>query len=230
MKDDIAVAKPVRDRGWPHDRRTAPDGRERRDALWRRDRDQGRLVRHPQGRGPRDHRPERRRQDVDAQRHQRLLSSAGRRHHLQGREAQRHAAPCGGNSGDCPHLPERRPVQRHDDHRQHHDRSHAEDAPRNPCSSASLSARPRRRDPPSRGRRAGDRFPRDRAHPQDAGRQVALWPAEARRTRPRAGDGAGTAAARRADGRHEPGREAGHEPLHSDRQRDVRHDDRADRA
>ena len=35
-----------------------------------------RVVRHPQRRDPRDHRAERRRQDLDAERHQRLLPSA----------------------------------------------------------------------------------------------------------------------------------------------------------
>ena len=52
--------------------------------LRRRARDPRRLLRHPQGRDPRHHRAERRRQDVDAQRHQRLLSSAGGHDHLQG--------------------------------------------------------------------------------------------------------------------------------------------------
>ena len=46
--------------------------------------------------------------------------------------------------------------------------------------------------------------------PQGAGRQAALRPAEAGRARPRARDGAGAPAARRADGRHEPRGEGGH--------------------
>ena len=87
-----------------------------------------------------------------------------------------------------------------------------------------------RGDQPPRGGRAHHRFPGDRAHPQDAGRQAALRPAEARRARPRAGHGAGAAAARRADGRHEPRGEAGHEPLHPHRQGHLRHHHRADRA
>ena len=51
-----------------------------------------RVVRHPQGRNPRHHRSERRRQDLDAQRHQRLLSSAARPHHVQGQDAEQDAA------------------------------------------------------------------------------------------------------------------------------------------
>ena len=83
----------------------APDGagsRARRDvllavenvslALRRREGDHRRLVRHPQGRDPRHHRPERRRQDLDAQRHQRLLPPAAGPHHLQGRDARRRCA------------------------------------------------------------------------------------------------------------------------------------------
>ena len=81
-----------------------------------------------------------------------------------------------------------------------------------------------------RVRRADHRLPRDPGLPQDAGRPPALRPAEARRPRPRAGDGAAGAAARRADGRHERRGEAGHEPLHPRRQRRVRHHHRADRA
>ena len=80
-----------------------------------------------------------------------------------------------------------------------------------------------RGDGAARVRRAHHRLPRDPALPQDAGRPAALRPAEARRPRPRAGDGAAGAAARRADGRHERRGEAGHEPLHPRRQRRVRH-------
>jgi hypothetical protein len=39
---------------------------------------QRRLLRHPQGRDPRHHRAERRRQDLDAQLHQRLLPAEQR--------------------------------------------------------------------------------------------------------------------------------------------------------
>ena len=59
-------------------------------------------LRHPQGRDPRHHRPERRRQDVDAQRHQRLLSPAAGPHHLQGRDAPADAPARGGRAGASP--------------------------------------------------------------------------------------------------------------------------------
>jgi branched-chain amino acid transport system ATP-binding protein len=61
-------------------------------------------------------------------------------------------------------------------------------------------------------------FPRDPAYSQDAGGSPALRPAEARRPRARAGDGAEHSAARRADGRNERRGEAGHVPLHPRRQ------------
>ncbi len=62
------------------------------------------------------------------------------------------------------------------------------------------------------------RLPGDPGLSQDAGGPVALRPAKARRPGPGAGDGAAGAAARRTDGRHEPGGEAGHEPLHPGRE------------
>ena len=133
--------------------------------------------------------------------------------------------------GHRPHLPERRPVQGHVDARQHHDRAHAQDAPRHPRPGHLLGRRrSARRSATAQVGRADHRLPRDQAHPQDAGRQAALRAAEARRARPRARHGAGAAAARRADGRHEPGGEAGHEPLHPHGQGHLRHHHRADRA
>ena len=74
-------------------RRRAAGGRERLAVVRRREGDPRRVLRHPQGRDPRHHRPQRRRQDVDAQRHQRLLSPAGRHHHLQGHSAATTCAP-----------------------------------------------------------------------------------------------------------------------------------------
>ena len=84
-----------------------------------------------------------------------------------------------------------------------------------------------RASPPRRG---DHRLPQDPGNPPHAGRPAALRPAEARRTRPRARHGAGPAAARRADGRHEHRREGGHVALRPRRERPVRHHHRADRA
>jgi energy-coupling factor transporter ATP-binding protein EcfA2 len=133
-------------------------------------------------------------------------------------------------SGHCAHLPERGAVQGHVDARQHHVGAHAEDEEELLLAGAAVWSGERGGDrAPLKGR--GDhRFPRDPAHPQDPGGQAALRPAEAGRTRPRAGDGAGAAAARRADGGHEPRGKGGHEPLHPRRERPDGHDHRADRA
>ena len=78
---DMAPVPPRESRRARHERRRRRNpafGRERLAVLRRRQGDLRRLVRHPQGRDPRHHRPERRRQDLDAQRGQRLLSSAAR--------------------------------------------------------------------------------------------------------------------------------------------------------
>ena len=79
-------------------RRHSACGRERLAVLRRRARDIGRVVRHPQRRDPRHHRPERRRQDLDAQRGQRLLSSAGGPDHLSRPHAFAHEAARGGRA------------------------------------------------------------------------------------------------------------------------------------
>ena len=78
--------------------------------------------------------------------------------------------------------------------------------------------------------RGDHRLPADRAHPQDAGRAPALRPAEARGTGARARRRTAAAAAGRAHGRHERRGETGHVPLHPRRERRVRHHHRADRA
>ena len=80
-----------------------------------------------------------------------------------------------------------------------------------------------RASPPGRG---DHRISRDRGDPQDSGRPSALRTAEAGRAWPRARHGARSAAARRADGRHEPRRERGHVALHHRREPAIRHDDR----
>ena len=89
-------------------------GREHQPVVRRREGADRHQLRHPQGRDPRHHRPQRRRQDVDAELHQRLLSPAAGRDHLQGRDAQPHAAARGGRAGHRPHLPEHRAVQGHE--------------------------------------------------------------------------------------------------------------------
>ena len=72
--------------------RGAAVGREHQPVVRRREGADRHQLRHRQGRDPRHHRPQRRRQVVDAELHQRLLSPAAGRHHLQGRAR---AARCG---------------------------------------------------------------------------------------------------------------------------------------
>ena len=83
---------------------------------------------------------------------------------------------------------------------------------------------------PSRGLRGDHRVPEAPGPAQAADGRAGLWPAQARRARPRAGPRAQAAAARRADGRHEPGREGGHGALHPGREPGARRHRRADRA
>ena len=70
-------------------RRVLLVGRERLARFRRRESGQRRIVRHPQGRDPRHHRSERRRQNLDAQHHQRLLSSQQGPSHSRARRAHR---------------------------------------------------------------------------------------------------------------------------------------------
>ena len=79
--------------------RGAAVGREHQPVVRRREGADRHQLRHHQGRDPRHHRPQRRRQVVDAELHQRLLSSAAGRDHLQGRAAQPDAAARGGRAG-----------------------------------------------------------------------------------------------------------------------------------
>ena len=75
----LSAAKKGRRRVTAAKRRHPACGRACFAVVRRRESDFRRVVRHPQRRGPSDHRAERRRQDLDAQRGQRLLSSAARR-------------------------------------------------------------------------------------------------------------------------------------------------------
>ena len=74
--------------GRPHEgaghERNPASGRGRIAGVWRRESADGCFVRYHEGRNSRHHRTERRRQNLDAQRHQRFLSSRSWRHHLQG--------------------------------------------------------------------------------------------------------------------------------------------------
>ena len=191
-----------------------------------------RVVRHPQGRDPRHHRPERRRQDVDAQRHQRLLPSAAGPHHLQGRDA---PARCARTRRRAAASPARSRTSRCSGH----DRRSTTSWPGRTLKMQRgffwqlLRYGPalRRGDRASRNAsRRSSTFSRSQHIRKMPVGQAALRPAEAGRARPRAGHGAGAPAARRADGRHEPRGEGGHVALHPRREPAVRHHHRADRA
>ena len=128
--------------------------------------------------------------DVDAQRHQWLLSPATGPHHVQGQSACQDAPARGGDRRHRTHVPERGAVSRHDCARQHHGGPHTEDAQQSFLADAPLWTCDARggRASPSRGR--DHRFPQDPGNPARAGRPAALRLAEARRAWPRAGDGA----------------------------------------
>ena len=95
---------------------------------------------------------------------------------------------------------------------------------------ALLGPGPARGDPPPRSLRGDHRVPEAAGSAQAADRGAGLRPAQARRAGAGAGAGAQGAAARRADGRHEPGREGGHGALRARREPGARRDGRADRA
>ena len=192
--------------------------------------EQGQL-RHPRGRDPRDHRPERCRQVVDAQCHQRLLPAAGGRDPLEGPRRRRMTPYLAASSGVARTFQNIALFKGMSTLDNIMSGPAAEDARRLPLAAASASGR-RSREELAHRRRVEEiiDFLEIAAYPPHAGGQAALRPAEAGRARPRAGDGARAAAARRADGGHEPRGEGGHVPLHPRGERAVRHHDRADRA
>ncbi len=141
---------------------------------WRQSGDR-RFLRHPQRRDPRHHRPKWRRQDIDAQRHQRLLPPAARPHHLQGPNAYKNAPVRCRARRHRAHVSERRAVQGYDGARQHHGGSHAQDAPWLLLAGHKDRARPCRRGGAPPPRRGNHRFSEDPAHPPCPGRPVAVW-------------------------------------------------------
>ena len=159
-------------------------GRGRVARVRRREGAAGRLVRRARARDPRDHRPERRRQELDAQRDQRRLPPAAGQDHVTrarpGPTWTRHEAAALGIARTFQNIALFKGMTRA---RQHHDRAQPEDALQLPAAGGLVRAGEARGDrAPAQGR--GDhRLPRDPAHPQDAGRAAALRPAEARRAR-----------------------------------------------
>src|ERR1700738_553917 len=178
-----------------------------------------------------DHRPQRRRQDLDRQLHLGPLPADRRpsvlsraRHH--GAQSQR-AAP----ARHRPYLPEPRAVSSYERARQHHGRaaSFAEKQFHHGIAvlAERRAARTARASPQGRG---DHRFPRSAVGAQGDRRHASLRPAQARRARARHGAGAATAPASGADGRHEFRGKGGYGALHRRSQRRVRHDCHDDRA
>ena len=84
-------------------------------------------LRRARARDPRDHRTERRGQELDAQRDQRRLPAAEGHDHVSRRRSPRHEHARRGGARHRPHVPEHRAVSRHVGARQHHDRPQPED-------------------------------------------------------------------------------------------------------
>jgi hypothetical protein len=173
---------------------------------------------------------QRRRQDLDAQRDQRVLSSAGRHDHLPRRRPARGCSPmrrparalrAPSRTWRCSRACRRSTTSC---------RAHAEDEEE--LLLADAAVRPGANEEIEHRHKVEeiiDFLEIQHIRKTPVG-QAALRPAEARRAGPRAGDGAGPAAARRADGGHEPRGKGGHEPLHLDVNEPDRHHHRADRA
>ena len=160
--------------------------------LRRREGAAGRQLRRARARDPRHHRPERRRQELDAERDQRRLPpAAGHGHATAARERHDMDPHEAARAGHRAHLPEPRPLQGHVGARQHHDRAQpARCAPNILLQALRIGPALREEIAAPRGGRGDHRLPRDPGLPQDPGRAAALRPAEARRPRARAGDGA----------------------------------------
>ena len=131
------------------------------------------------GRNPRHHRPQRRRQDLAAQRHQRRLSPPAGPPGVHGPAPPAQPAALSRRPpGHRAHLSERGVVQGHEHPRQPHDRARAAHAQRPAEPGAVLGPRAARGGRAPGVRRAGDRLSGDRGHSQDAGRAPAVRPAE----------------------------------------------------
>ena len=206
------TAEPAAD--GPAPRRAAARGRGRHAALRRRDRARRRLVRGPARRAVRRDRPQRRRQDVDLQLHQRRLPAAEGLDPARRRGPDRPLAAGGRAARRGAHVPEPRPVRAPVGDRQ-------PDARPPPPDAHGLHLRRRlvgpgasaRRSSTARRSRRWSSCSSWRPHRHTPAGLLPVRPPEAARARPRAGDGAAAAAARRAGGRHEPRGDRGHGAL-----------------
>src|SRR5258705_8316388 len=200
-------------------------------ALWRRTCADRRQFWRKRRRTVLDHRPQRRRQNLDRQLHlgplpadrSPIVLSRPRHHRAQ---SQREAP-----ARHRPHLPESRAVSPYERARQHHGRaaSPAEEQFHHGIS-VLVGRRAARRTRTSAQGGGDHRFPRPAAGTQGYRGHAPLRFAQARRARARHGAGAATDPARRTDGRHEFRGKGGHGALHRRSQRRVRHDGDDDRA
>ena len=149
---------------------------------------------------------------------------------LRGPQDHRDEPGPGDPPGHRPHLPEHRPLPPHDRPRQPDAGAPPVHEARDPGGRHLPRAGPGRGDREPEGGRGHHRLPRDREHPEEAGRDAGLRPSKARRAGPGARAQAEAPAARRTDGRDEPRGEGGHGPLHPRHQRGVGRHDPADRA
>ncbi len=176
------------------ERRCDRDGRghaarrlRRVEAFWRRARGRGHLALGAPRRPDVDHRPERRRQDLAAQHHQRLLPARHRLDPVRGQGRDRHPAFRHRRARHRPHLSEHRAVRRHDRARQHHARPPCADARRDLVVLCLLGVGAARGGGAPRPGRGADRASRTRRSAQAADQRPRLRLAKAGRTRPRPG-------------------------------------------
>ena len=112
-------------------------------------------LRRARTRGAGHHRPERCRQEFDAQLHQRRVPAAAGIDHLSWPDLQPHEPAPGGRDGHRPHIPEPGTVQGHERARQHHDRAQPEDAQQPVPAGAAAAVRLERGGSAKRQRNAG---------------------------------------------------------------------------